>query len=54
MWVIQNLKYNSSAKPIYKNLKVLPIDQLYKQQLGKLMFMHHNATLPPQIQKIHY
>ena len=48
MRVIQNLKYNSSANPTYKKLKVLPIEQLYQQQ-GKLMFMHHNSTLPPQI-----
>ena len=52
MRVIQNLKYNSSAKPTYKKLKVLPIEQLCQQQLGKLMFMHHNSTLPPQIKKI--
>ena len=52
MRIIQNIKYNSSAKPIYKKLKVFPINQLYQQQLGKLMFMHHNSTLPPQIQKI--
>ena len=40
MWVIQNLKYNSSAKPTYKKLKVLPIVQLY-QQLGKLLLYLH-------------
>ena len=50
MRVIQNLKYNASAKLQLK--KLLPIDQLYQQQLGKLMFMHHNSTLPPQIKKI--
>ena len=33
MQVIQNIKYNSSAKLIY-----IPINQLYQQQLGTLMF----------------
>jgi hypothetical protein len=37
---ITNSKYNESALPLYKQLKILPIKHLYEQQLGKLMYMH--------------
>lgn len=49
---ITNSKYNASALPLYKQLKILPLKHLYEQQLGKLMYMHSKHILPLHIQKL--
>ena len=45
-------KYNASATPIYKNLKILPINGMFKLQLGKLMYRHSNNSLPTPLLKL--
>lgn len=47
-----NSKYNESALPLYKQLKILPLKHLYEQQLGVLMYMYSKNILPLHIQKL--
>ena len=49
---ITNSKYNESALPLYKHLKILHLKHLYEQQLGKLMYMHSKHILPLHIQNL--
>jgi len=50
--IITNSKYNATAHPIYKLLHILPLNLLYKHQMGKLMYLHSKHLLPPPIQKL--
>ncbi len=34
---ITNSAYNASTKPLYTKLKILPLNSIYKHQIGKLM-----------------
>ena len=52
MRAITLAKYNESATPIYKNLKILPLEEIYKIQLSKLMFMHTRHELPTPLMEL--
>ena len=44
--------YNCSVKPLFKQLHVLTIEDLYKLHLSKLMYLHSKNALPTSISNI--
>ena len=50
--IINGSQYNASLAPLYKHLNILPLDKLYKLQLGKLMFLHSQIMLPIPLQNM--
>jgi len=50
---ITNSKYNEHVPPLYKSLKISPIEKLYKIHLAKFMYQHHNKQLPQPLQALY-
>ena len=46
---ITNVKYNDPVKPIYNELGISTLDNLYKTELCKLMYLNSNKALPKPI-----
>ena len=44
--------YRTSAEPLFKQCKMLPLDLLLKQQYGRLMYQHSTHQLPIQVQNL--
>ena len=50
---ISNKKRNASTSPLFKNLKIAKLSNIYKISIAKLMFKAYHNKLPDNIQK-HY
>ncbi len=46
MRIISGSNYSSSSAPLYKDMNILPLWDLYKLHLGKLMYLDRNEQLP--------
>ncbi len=51
--IITNAKYNDPALPLFKSLKITPIEQLYKIHLAKFMYQHQCKLLPKPLQSLY-
>ena len=49
---ICNGKYNAPCTPMYLDLKIPKLADLYEMQLAKLMYLHSKASLPPPLQRL--
>ncbi len=47
MRYIHNAPYNSPTTVLYKNLNIPKLQDIYKIQLGKLMYDYTTSKLPP-------
>ena len=43
---ISNADYNPSTKPLFANLKILDVFNIYSLQVGSFMYLYHNDALP--------
>ncbi len=50
MRIISGSNYSSSSAPLYKDMNILPLKDLYKLHLGKLIYLHRNEQLPKPLQ----
>jgi hypothetical protein len=48
---ISKAKYNATALPLYKNLKIPTLKDIYNIELGKFMYLHNNKQLPPSLMR---
>ena len=44
--------YNTSSTPLYKQMNILKMNDIYDLQLMKLMFAHSKNKLPPPLQQL--
>lgn len=51
---IKNVKYNAHTSPIYKELKILRVPDMYTISLYKFYHKYLNHTLPPAFDWLHY
>ena len=45
--IIAGKKYNDHTTPIFNELHILKLDDLYKAEVAKTVFQFHKNTLPP-------
>ena len=50
--IISGSKYNDHTTPIFKNLKILKLDDIYKVQIARIIFQFKQNTLPHPIQML--
>ena len=50
--VVKHAKYNDHSLPLFRELNVLKITDLYKISIGKLMFKHSVSSLPSPLMKL--
>ena len=46
MRVISKSCYGAHTDPIFKNLRILPLNDMYLAEIGKIMFQYNTGSLP--------